>query len=205
MDLSEVLRRRRMVRHFTTEPVDDGAVERIVRAGLRGPSAGYSQGCAMVVLRSPEERARLWDVHGGEGGWPPDVERGVRRAPLLVVVLTSKQLYLERYALADKGWVDRDEARWPVPYWHVDAGCMAMLVLLAAVDEGLGALLFGILPGDVAKLRRSFSVPEEFDVVGCVAIGHPDPGAPRRDLSSRRRRPSEVVHAGRWGSPFFGE
>src|SRR3712207_8035386 len=66
------------------------------------------------------------------------------RAPLLVVVLSSKDAYLDRYAEPDKGWTDRDEARWAVPYWDVDAGMAALMVLLTAVDEGLGACLFGI-------------------------------------------------------------
>ena len=58
---------------------------------------------------------------------------------------------------------------------NVDAGCVAMLLLLAAVDEGLGALLFGIVPADIPAFRRAFDVPEHYDVVGCVAVGHPDP------------------------------
>src|SRR3712207_6969015 len=37
------------------------------------------------------------------------------RAPLLVVVLSSKDAYLDRYAEPDKGWTDRDETRWAVP------------------------------------------------------------------------------------------
>ena len=41
-------------------------------------------------------------------------------------------------AAADKGWTDRDESRWPVPYWYIDTGFTALLILLAVVDEGLG-------------------------------------------------------------------
>ena len=200
MEFNGVLRRRRMVRHFTTEPVDPAAAERIITAGLRAPSAGYSQGYALVVLESERERARLWATHSppGEGGWSPDVQEGIRKAPLLIAVLASKDVYLNRYAQADKGWTDRDEARWPVPYWYVDAGAVAVLLLLACVDEGLGALLFGIVPDDIAGFRKEFGVPDSHDLVGCVAIGHEDPAAPRRDLSARRRDRSELVHRGGW-------
>ena len=201
MEFTEILRVRRMVRHFTDEPVDDEAVERIVHAGLRAPSAGYSQGYALIVLRSQEERDLLWGIHSDSdavAGWPPDVRAGIVRAPCVIAILDSKDAYLDRYARQDKGWTDRDEARWPVPYWHVDAGCVAMLLLLAAIDEGLGALLFGVVPDDIPAFKGAFGVPDDYEVVGCVAVGHPDPKVPRRDLRSRRRPVAELVHRGRW-------
>ncbi|MHB8243739.1 MAG: nitroreductase family protein [Acidimicrobiales bacterium] len=199
MDFQEVLRRRRMVRHFTDDPLDPESVERIISAALRAPSAGYSQGYGLLVLESPEERDRLWATHTPTpGGWSAEVRQAVMRAPLVVAILASKDAYLDRYAEVDKGWTDRDEARWPVPYWYVDAGCVALLLLLAAVDEGLGALLFGIVPADIPRFKESFSIPDSHDFVGCVAIGVEDENAPRRDLSSRRRSRSELVHRGRW-------
>jgi nitroreductase len=199
MELADILRRRRMIRNFTDDPIEEGAAERIVKAGLRAPSAGYSQGYGLLVLDTAEQRARLWATHTpSAAGWTPETAAGIKRAPLVISILTSKDVYLDRYALEDKGWTDRDESRWPVPYWHVDAGCVAMLLLLAAVDEGLGALLFGIVPADIPAFREAFGVPTNYDVVGCVAIGHPDPDAPRRDLSSRRRSEQSLVHRGRW-------
>jgi nitroreductase len=189
-----------MVRHFTTEPVAPSVAERIIAAALRAPSAGYSQGYALLVVDSREDLDRLWSTHTPTaGGWSPEVRAGVTNAPLVVAVLASKEVYLSRYAEPDKGWTDRDEARWPVPYWYVDAGCVALLLLLAAVNEGLGALLFGIVPSDIPAFRAAFGVPCSYELVGCVAIGHVDPAAPRRDLSARQRPRSQLVHHGRWG------
>ncbi|HLI44765.1 MAG TPA: nitroreductase family protein [Acidimicrobiales bacterium] len=200
MELSAAIRSRRMIRHFTSEPVDDGARERIIAAGLRAPSAGFSQGCELLVLETEQDRVRLWAAHQPteRASWSAEVAAAVRRAPLLVMVLTSRERYLDRYAEPDKGWIDRDEARWPVPYWFVDAGCVVMLLLLAAVDEGLGALLFGTGPGDAERLRAAFGIPDGYDIVGTVAIGHPDPTAARRNLTGRRRPSREVVHRGRF-------
>jgi hypothetical protein len=65
-------------------------------------------------------------------------------APLLVVPLACKAAYLDRYAEPDKGWTDREEGRWPVPYWYIDTGFAALLMLLTAVDEELGGLFFGL-------------------------------------------------------------
>lgn len=199
MEFQQVLKRRRMVRRFTDEPLERDVVERIVAAGLRAPSAGYSQGYAMIVLESDEERRRLWATHAPTpGGWSEEMRAGITKAPLVIAVLASKDVYLDRYAQPDKGWTDRSESHWPVPYWYVDAGCLALLLLLAAVDEGLGALLFGIVPDDIPAFKSAFGVPKNYDVVGCVAIGHEDPSAERRDLRSRRRPESEVVHRGGW-------
>jgi nitroreductase len=121
-------------------------------------------------------------------------------APVLVLCLSDKEAYLDRYAEPDKGWTDRDEARWPVPYWDVDTGMAALLILLAAQDLGLGACFFGV-PGERwDALRAAFGVPARLRPIGVVSLGYPAPD--RRSPSLRRgRRPlSEVVHAGRYGS-----
>jgi nitroreductase len=118
----------------------------------------------------------------------------------VIVPFACKDAYLERYSRPDKGWSDRDEARWPVPFWYVDTGMAVMSILLAVVDEGLGALYFGIAPEAAAPVRAAFGVPAEYEPVGAIAIGHGAETEPP-DGSARRipRRPShEVVHYGRW-------
>jgi nitroreductase len=191
-----------MVRHFSEEPVVPEVLERLLAAALRAPSAGFSQGYALLVLDTAEQRARFWSTQG-DMSVPVDEAlaatlEAMKQAPVLVVALGSKDIYLDRYAQPDKGWVDRDESRWPVPYWYVDTGFLCLLMLLAAVDEGLGALLFGIPPSDIPALRAEFGIPESFVPVGCVAIGYEPSDAPKRDLRSRRRPASEIVHRGGW-------
>jgi nitroreductase len=112
--------------------------------------------------------------------------------------MASKDVYLDRYAESDKGWSDRAETRWPVPYWYIDTGFAALLILLAVVDEGLGAVFFG--PPEVADFRSTFSVPEQWTPIGAIAVGHPDPGAdPAGSARTRSRKPlAELVHRGRW-------
>lgn len=189
-----------MVRHFTDEAVADDVVEGILAAALRAPSAGYSQGYALLVIREPEDRAKFWasQPRTEQGAWDPALRAAIMRAPAVVAVLASKDVYLDRYARPDKGWTDRAESRWPVPYWYVDAGFLALLMLLASVDAGLGALLFGLIPEHIPAFRAAFGVPDDFDPVGCVAIGHEDPAAPRRDLRAARRPLEELIHHGSW-------
>ncbi len=206
MEFEQVVRRRRMVRNFDPDrPVPPQTVDRLLDLAIRAPSAGFAQGWAFLVLTTPDERDRFWSattpvgaadkpVH--ESGWLA----GMRRAPLLVVPHGSRDAYLDRYAEPDKGWTDRDEARWPVPYWYVDAGFASLLMLLGAVDAGLGACFFGIPPERIATYRGAFGVPPEYTPVGALAVGYPAPD--RRSPSLRRgRRPvAEVTHRGRWGA-----
>src|ERR1700761_7238374 len=187
MEFAEVLKHRKMVRHYLDEPVDPAALDRIFAAGLRAPSAGFSQGYALLVLESAEDRAKFWRVTATEqetASWPEETKRGVERAPVIVVALSCKRVYLDRYAQSDKGWEDRDESRWPVPFWHIDTGMVALLLLLQAVDEGLGALFIGMQPQVIPAFREAFGVPGDHDVVGVVCLGHADPDVPKRDLRS---------------------
>ena len=190
MDFTEVVRHRHMVRTFTDEPVSAASLERILDNAVRGPSAGFSQGQAFLVLTG-DDLKRFWPVAGAAAS------DTVTTAPLVIVPMSCKRVYLDRYAQPDKGWTDRDEKRWPVPFWHIDTGMAALLILLTVVDEGLGAVYFGIVPEAVAEFRAAFGVPDDYEPIGAIAIGYDAEPAPR-DLRSRRRPQGEMIRYGRW-------
>jgi nitroreductase len=197
MEFQDVVRKRKMVRSFEDRPVPREVVDRILANAQRAPSAGFSQGWAFLVLEGPEQTARYWDAL-----WPPErrAEFGwadMFKAPLLVVCLSHKLAYIRRYSEPDKGWTDMDEKRWPVPYWDIDTGMAAMLILMTAVDAGLGAVFFGI--SDQAKFRNAFGVPDELTAIGTIAIGYAKPGDRPSPSLKRGHRPAEqVIHKGHW-------
>jgi nitroreductase len=191
MDFQEVVRRRRMVRTFTETPVPKESLERILGNAVRGPSAGFSQGQSFLLLTEPADRERFWAVAGAA------VNESAQTAPAVIVPMSCKRVYLDRYAQPDKGWTDRDEARWPVPFWHIDTGMAALLILQTVVDEGLGAIYFGIVPEAVQPFRDAFGVPEDQEPIGAIAIGY-DAETQKRDLRSKRRSVDDVLHYGRW-------
>jgi nitroreductase len=198
MEFREVIRRRRMVRHYTDEPLEDDVIERVLAGALRAPSGGFSQGWAFLVLTDAADRARFWPFV------PTRVEQTptMQDAPLVVIPMAHKQVYLDRYAEPDKGWEDRAEARWPVPYWYVDTGMAALLMLLTAVDEGLGAALVGVMPSELPGFKAEFGIPDELSPIGAVVVGHRSPDEPpvnRQRFRERRRPASEVIHRGQWG------
>jgi nitroreductase len=121
-------------------------------------------------------------------------------AQLVIVPLACKDIYLDRYAQPDKGLTDRDESRHLVPYWYVDTGFTALLILLAVTNEGLGASFFGFDSRTLPGFRAQFGVPAEWMPIGAIAIGHPDPGSdPIPPARASERKPlTELVHRGRW-------
>jgi nitroreductase len=193
MEFQDVIRKRRMVRNYSEQPVPPGALDRMLSNAVRAPSAGFSQGWAFLVLEDEPDRARFWDIE-----WPLEERTGphagIVRAPVLILPLSNKQAYLDRYAEPDKGWTDRDEARWPMPFWHIDTGFAALLILLTAVDEGLGALFFGVRRGDA--VRAAFGIPNDYEPIGGITVGFAAPDAPSPSLARGRR--TDVVHWGRW-------
>lgn len=195
MEFQDVVRRRRMVRRFTGEPVSEAVLGRILRNAVRGPSAGFSQGQEFLVLREAG-LARFWEV-GAE--W---ARESVTTAPLVIVPFASKDTYLDRYARPDKGLTDRDETRWPVPFWYVDTGMAVLLILQTVVDEGLGALYFGFTSEGLKRFREEFGVPDAYDPIGAVAIGYEADHYAGTPNSSARRIPrrslDDMVHYERW-------
>ncbi|GAA5197823.1 hypothetical protein GCM10023322_69870 [Rugosimonospora acidiphila] len=205
MEFDAVVRRRRMVRNYDPDrPVPAEVTDRLLEYAIRAPSAGFSQGWGFLVLEDAADRERFWAATTPAPATPGEPENswlsGMRRAPLIVVPHSNREIYLDRYAAPDKGWTDRDEARWPVPYWHIDAGMASLLMLLGAVDAGLAACFFGIPPETMATFRESFDVPPEYTPIGAITVGYPAPDRRSPSLRRGRRGVTDVVHRGRWGA-----
>lgn len=214
MELSDVIRSRRMVRTFDpTRPVEAQTVSAVLEAAIRAPSAGFTQGWDFVVLSTRPGRDAFWRATtAGEDKTATDRWlRGVSQAPCLIVCCSDPQAYRRRYAEPDKaqpttkaGSDDRDEPHpWPIPYWDVDTGMAAMLMLLTAVDHELGALFFGVPAHAMDAVKDTLSIPQDRRLVGVVAIGYAAPRDVRSPSLSRGRRPvSEVAHSECFGVPF---
>ena len=188
-----------MVRSYdASRPVPPEVIERIVRNGLRAPSAGFSQGWAFLVLNTPADVARFRDAVRPDER-PENWFAANVAAPLLIVPHSNKDAYLDRYAQPDKGFTDRSDAWWPAPYWDIDTGFASLLMLLTAVDAGLGACFFGIPIDRISAYRAAFGVPSQFHPIGAISIGYSD--EPPRNWSHFRKPESDTVHGSRWGQP----
>lgn len=197
MELDEAIRRRRMCRQFLDRPVAPEVVDRLIDRARRAPSAGHTQGWAFVVLEGSDQTSRFWSTDADPGWLAEPDHPGLLSAPVLVMPFCNRQAYLDRYSQPDKVAAGLAiEERWPAPYWLIDTAFATMLLLLGAVEEGLGALFFRI-HGDPAQLRTVFGVPEGWEPIGAVAIGWPALDQNLRPPRSRRPL-AEVVHRGGW-------
>lgn len=199
MDFQDVVRRRRMVRNYDPDrAVPAEIVDRILSNAIRAPSAGFTQGWGFLALDRRPEIDRFWAAASPEQHIKRRWLAGMTKAPLIVVPHANKDAYLDRYAEPDKGWTDRDKNRWPVPYWHIDTGFATLMMLLTAVDTGLAACFFGIMPERIAPYKREFGVPDEFHPIGAITIGYPAPDEASPSLKRGRRSVAEVVHRNAW-------
>lgn len=199
MEFRDVVRRRRMVRAFQPRPLPADVLDRVLDSARRAPSAGNAQGWDLVVLEGPEQTARFWDVTLPADRRASFRWQGLLDAPVIVIPLTHAQAYVDRYREPDKettGLGSGTEA-WPVPYWSIDTSFAAMLLLLAAVDEELGALFFGIFQG-ADELLADLGVPLGYEPIGAIALGYPAPDVPGRSARRGRRPLDSVVHRGGW-------
>jgi len=211
VNFHDVTNDRRMVRSFSGEPVDDEVLRRILSSARRSPTAGNTDGWALVVLRGASEMEALWHSTTTDD-WRLRARRwrGLSRAPVAIVVLTSPHRYVDRYSEPDKASSglgvlfgedpsgSNAQGRWPIPFWFVDAGHVVMSLLLAAVDEGLGACFLGNFRGENALLQ-TLGIPDQWRYVGSVLLGRPagdDP--PSESLRRPQRSIDDLVHFGRW-------
>ncbi len=189
-----------MVRSFSGAPLDRSVLESVLTQAVRAPSAGNTGAVDAVVLEGKDQSALFWEAtttdewRATSRRWP-----GFSRAPVIVALFVHVDAYAARYREPDKASVDPTGIRdWPVPYWFVDGGFFAMLLLLAAVDAGVGACFIGNFRGE-AELRSALGAPPDRTYAGAVLLGEPD-GAdhPSPSLDRERRNAADVFHRGRW-------
>ena len=179
-----------MVREYEPRAVESEKLERILEAALRSPSAGNSQGVSLVVLQDVQARARV-AILAGESDW---VARGypawLSTAPVHLVLCAEPEVYHRRYREPDK----LATRAWPVAYWQVDAGCLMMAILLAALEEGLAAGFQGAhnLPG----LAEELGIPQQVEVIGLITLGYSQ--SERRGHSAGRGRRAGRIHREKW-------
>lgn len=192
MEFQEVVNHRKMIRSFEPKPIPEEKLNRILKNAFKGPSAGFSQGIEFLVLLRPEDREIFFNCI-------EDRQPLQENAQVILIPLAHKQTYLDRYAEPDKGWDDKSESRWPVPFWITDTAMASLLVLLTVVDEDLGAVFIGLT--NEQCVRKNFTIPNDYKPIGAILIGYPAPhDTPSPSLKRGRRTKEKILHYNRFGN-----
>lgn len=201
MDVTEAIRRRRMVRSFDDRPVDPEIIGGIFTDSLLAPSAGHSRASSWISLIGHPETNRYFNAATDET-WRLKAARapGLLRAGAVGVLGVEPAAYVARYSADDKasaGLGSSIEA-WPVPYWWADAGGVMMAALLLAENAGLGACIHGAFR-NIDRLREALGIPSDVLIYGALLLGHPA-AHDRRSMSLDRPGPtrSQRVRRGAW-------
>jgi nitroreductase len=175
MEFAEVVRRRRMCRAYTDEDVPDDVVRSILGLGLRFPSAGHTQPQELIVVRDPTVKRDLGRAAFGQT-WLAD-------APVVIAVVSDTRRSARRYG--DRG----------VHFYSIVDGAFAsLLLLLAAVDRGLGAAFVGAFEDE--EVSAVLGLPRNVRPIGLVPIGH----CADRAHGLARRAPDEIIRRDRYAS-----
>jgi len=196
MEFADIVRKRRMVRHFKPDPVDLTVIDDLLRLAQRAPSAGFTQGQSFIIVTDPDLRREvasfcMEDEYAERFG-----HRWISEAPVQAIPCVSEAAYHQRYQERDKVDADGTEIEWPVPFWFLDIGCSVMILLLGVVDRGLAAGYAGI--PDTDGLRALLGIPPEVTPVGVIPIGYPDDDVPSASLKRGRKPLDTFVHRERW-------
>lgn len=200
MEFDQVVAKRRMVYRFEDRPVPEDLLRVVLEKGLRAPSAGFSQGLELVLLRDPAGLRSFWETTDSAGDHQELLGEDSVGPAALVLVLTDPAAYTARYSEPDKAAYGMADANnWPVPYWYVDAGMASLLILQAAVDRGLGGWFFGVPEGE-AELRSMLGIPASLKLVGVIGLGYraADDHPIGSSTTRSRRTLEEVLHEERW-------
>ena len=206
MDFQQVVKKRKMIRSFTNDPIPQEKIDTILRNFFRGPSAGFSQGIELLVLKEKEDLERYFKCLGTKEERQEGVLKKwdkLENAQLILIPIAHKKTYLDRYAKPDKGWTDRSESHWPVPFWLTDTAMASMIALLTVVDLELGGLFVGL--SEELAVRKEFNIPDEYKPIGAMLIGNPAPSDPQSpSLKRGRRNKDHLIHFGNFSKEEIG-
>ena len=182
-----LMKARRMVRNFESQPLDDGVAVDLIEAARFAPRAGNAEGIRYLLLEN-REVSDYWETtlknnDRNNFPWP-----GLLQAPTLILIWVNPNEYLNRYSETDKlkTRLGGNEKAWATPYWWVDGGMAAMSILLAAESKGLGSLFFGLFEHE-PNVKLKFNIPEEFKAIGAIAVGYAS-DLQRKSKSTARNR-----------------
>jgi nitroreductase len=184
MDTVEAIKSRRSVRKFSDKPVEPEKLQTLLEAVQAAPSWSNMQCWRVVVVKSPETRAKISELSYVESffatrGYKSNpAQKGIADAPVVIVLCAVPEQSGEM-----KGQ----------PYYMTDIGIASENLMLAAHSIGLATVFVGVF--DEEKLGDLLEIPPGVRIVGLFPIGYslsePKAGPQRKPLE-------EIVYYEKW-------
>jgi len=199
----KVIRERRDMRHFDDAPLEEGQLERFIRAAHMAPSVGFMQPWRFLRISDPnlrkaiqehveEERIATADALGERSSefMRIKVEGILSCTEVLIVGLTD---YREKYIFGRRTMPEMDLA---------SASCAIQNMWLAARAEGIGLGWVSLF--DPARLREICHMPVGSQPIAILCLGHVKEfyPAPMLEMEAwdQRKAISDIVYENVWGS-----
>jgi nitroreductase len=179
MDFEDVVRKRKMVRKYKqNKPLSDKIITKLIRNAHRSPSAGHTQVQEFIIVKEPLTKNKLRAA-------AVDQEY-VEEAPLLIIVCSNTSRSVGRYGNRGREF-----------YSIIDGAFASMLILLTAVNEGIGACFVGAF--DDAKVSKILEIPRDVRPVGIICLGYPD----EEPVRIGRIALSQIVYYNKYGNTNY--
>ena len=166
MDFLQLAKERHSVRKYSSNPVEDEKLQRVLESGRVAPTAANFQPQRFLVVASSDGLAKL-----GKAG-------NLHGAPLAVVICSRK----------DKAWVRPQDGHTMV---DIDATIATTHMMLQAWSEGIASCWINWF--DPAVLKEEFSFPEFVEPVNILVLGYAEGKAKSASRHEQQRIPLEEM------------
>ena len=153
MDFDEVVKKRKMIREYQQDrQIPTDIITKLLGNAHRSPSAGHTQVQEFIVVIDPVTKRKLSHASLGQGQ--------VEDASILIVVCSNTSRSVSRYGKRGTEF-----------YSIVDGAFASMIILLSAVNEGIGASFVGAFEDN--KVSKILGLPVHVRPMGIIALGYP--------------------------------
>lgn len=191
-DFLELVKARRSVRKFKTDPIPDEDIEKILETVRWAPSGANTQPWELIVLKDQKIKNKFLDVVSGR----IDVE-SLRRTPVIIVVCgdtRTRVLYPSgrNLHLIPKIELGEDHVELKENVLTSSLSNAFLYILLAATTLGLGTryVTSTAHPDVQREIKQLLEIPPYLVIYDTVALGYPESEPRQKTL-----RPLEnIVH-----------
>jgi nitroreductase len=153
MDFDEVVKKRKMVIEYQQDrQIPTHIINKHLRNAHRSPSAGHTQVQEFIVVVDPITKRKLSQASLGQSQ--------VENASVLIIVCSNTSRSVDRY-----------RRRGTEFYSIIDGAFASMIILLSAVNEGIGASFVGAFEDN--EVRKILRLPVQVKLIGIIALGYP--------------------------------